>query len=86
MKRQHWRDAEMNRWIAERLKMYRIARGLTQEDVCFELGVNIARIESGRHSLSISTLARLCRLYGITLAELLQGVETQHSHAEESGP
>ena len=76
MKRQHWRDAEMNRRIAERL----------QEDVCFELGVNIARIESGRHSLSISTLARLCRLYGITLAELLQGVETQHSHAEESGP
>lgn len=59
--------------VAERLRAVRIARGLTQEAVYFNTGLNMRRVEGGKTNLSLSTLCELCKFYGITLEELFKG-------------
>lgn len=63
--------------IADRLKELRHARGLTQENVRFDLEINIGRIEACQHSISISTLACLCDYYKISLTDFFAGIETK---------
>lgn len=63
--------------VAQRLKGLRYARGLTQEEVRYAIDMNIARIESGRHSLSLGTLADLSDYYKIPFEELFRGVVTR---------
>ena len=62
--------------IVERLKEVRKQKRITQENVRFDLEINISRIEVGQHSITISTLADLCDYYGITLEEFFKGIET----------
>lgn len=62
--------------IAQKLKRLRHARGKTQEDVRFAVDMNIARIESGRHSASLGTLADLSDYYEVPFEELFRGVVT----------
>lgn len=75
MKRQR-RNTLVDVQIAERLKGLRYARGLTQEDVRYAVDMNIARIESGRHSVSLGTLADLSDFYDVPFEELFRGVVT----------
>lgn len=63
--------------IVERLKYIRKQKGLKQEDVRFDLDINISRIEVGQHSITITTLADLCDYYGVTLKEFFDGIETK---------
>ena len=60
--------------VAERLRAVRIARGLTQEAVYFNTGLNMRRVEGGKTNLSLSTL---CEFYGITLEELFKGLSIE---------
>lgn len=62
--------------IVERLKEIRKQKGFTQENVRFDLDINISRIEVGQHSITITTLADLCDYYGVTLEEFFKGIET----------
>jgi len=55
--------------IAERLKDVRIKKGLTQENVRFDLNMNIGRIEIAENCISLPTLKKLCNYYGITFEE-----------------
>ncbi|WP_418983411.1 helix-turn-helix transcriptional regulator [Alistipes sp.] len=75
MKRQR-RNTLVDVQIAVRLKGLRYARGLTQEDVRYAVDMNIARIESGRHSVSLGTLADLSDFYDVPFEELFRGVVT----------
>lgn len=63
--------------IAERLKELRHERGLAQENVRFDMELNIGRIEIGQHSITITTLADLCDYYGVTLEEFFKGIKTK---------
>ena len=74
MKRQRRNDILVEQ-VIERLKSIRRTRGLTQENVRFDTDLNIGRIESGRHSISLTTLADLCDYYGISLEEFFSGEE-----------
>ena len=76
MKRQRRNDILVEQ-VIERLKSIRRTRGLTQENVRFDTDLNIGRIESGRHSISLTTLADLCDYYGISLEEFFKEIETQ---------
>lgn len=76
------RDRRVEKQIAERLKMFRRARGLTQEDVRFSTDINIARAESGCGSLSIGTIVDLCDYYEISLEEFFRGVTTQRAQGD----
>lgn len=75
MKRQR-RNNLLVEQVVERLKDVRRERGLTQENVRFDTDLNIGRIESGRHSLSLTTLADLCDYYGIPLEEFFKKIVT----------
>ena len=61
--------------ITARLKQIRKDRGIRQEDVRFELGINIGRIESGRNCIKLPTLMRLCAFYDVELSEFFIGIK-----------
>ena len=71
------RNEILHKRIVERLKEVRKQKGFTQENVRFDLDINISRIEVGQHSITITTLADLCDYYGITLEEFFKGIETR---------
>lgn len=75
MKVQRRNDILVTR-IAERLKELRKERNLTQENVRFDMELNIGRIEAGLHSITLTTLGDLCDYYGVTLEEFFRGIET----------
>lgn len=71
MKKQR-RNELLLRQITERLKEIRHRKNLTQEAVGFDTDLNIGRIESGRHSITLTTLAILCEYYGITFEQFFR--------------
>lgn len=71
------KDTELARIIAERLKEVRKERGITQENVIFDLNMNIGRIEIAENCISLPILKRLCDYYGISLEEFFRGVKTE---------
>lgn len=73
MKQQRRNDILVEQ-VVERLKSIRRARGLTQENVRFDTDLNIGRIESGRHSISLTTLGDLCDYYGISLSDFFREI------------
>ena len=75
MKKQRRNDFFVEQ-LRARLKEVRLERGLTQENVRFDTDLNIGRIESGRHSISLSTIADLCDYYHITPGELFRDLVT----------
>lgn len=76
MKQQRRNDILVEQ-VVERLKSIRRARGLTQENVRFDTDLNIGRIESGRHSISLTTLSDLCDYYGISLTDFFKEIVTR---------
>ena len=63
------KDIELAQKLAQRLREVRKEKGITQENVRFDLNINIGRIEIGENCISLPTLKRLCDYYGITLSE-----------------
>lgn len=63
--------------LAKRCRALREERGLTQQRAAEMAGTSITYlqvVESGRGNPSLAILAALARAYGITLAELFDGV------------
>lgn len=75
MKKQQRNDFFIEQ-VAAGLKAVRLKRNLTQEVVRFDTDLNIARIESGRHSVSLTTIADLCDYYHITPGEFFREMVT----------
>lgn len=63
------KDTELLWKIAQKLKRLREERGLSQRDVSAVTDIHIARIETAKVNLSVSTLNQLCKYFGITLGE-----------------
>lgn len=61
--------------VAKRLKELRNAKGKSQADVYIDTDLNISRVESGRTSITLTTLATLCDYYGITLHDFFKGIK-----------
>lgn len=55
--------------VANRLKSIRAAKELSQEIVYNDTQIHIARIETAKANISVSTLNDLCIYYHITLQE-----------------
>lgn len=66
------KDTELLKVIAEKLKVIRYEKGLTQEDVYNDTGVHISRIETARVNITVSTLNALCKYYDISLVDFLR--------------
>lgn len=64
--------------FAARLKALRRQRGWSQVALAVHAGMtanHVAYLELGRGEPSMTTLRRLSRAFGLTLSELLEGVE-----------
>ena len=60
--------------LAKRLVMYRRKNGLTQKGLAEKLGVantTVSGWERAASSIDIDTLYRICKIYDITLAEMI---------------
>lgn len=83
------REIEEEYWtyisdIGDRLRKVRESRGWTLE-YCEEMGYtswrHLREVEAGTKNVSIVTLLRLCKLYGMTLNELLKGIKVKRFKA-----
>lgn len=63
--------------VARKLKRLREEKGLSQADVYIDTDVNMARVENGRTSITLTTLCTLCDYYGVSLEEFFRGIETK---------
>lgn len=63
------------RLVAERLKALRKERGLLQVEVVKNTGMNIGRIEAAMVNISVSSIDKLCRYYGVTLEEFFNRLD-----------
>ena len=71
MKKRNYRLLEA---VACRLKGLRASAGKSQADVYIDTDINIARVESGRTSITLTTLQILCCYYGVSLEEFFRGL------------
>jgi transcriptional regulator with XRE-family HTH domain len=66
------RDTALLNKIALRVKALREAKGYSQEQVYNETDIHIARIETAKVNISVSTLNRLCKYFKISLSDFFQ--------------
>jgi len=71
--------------VGEQLKRIRTSKGLSQKEVILEAGLDKAqysRIENGKTDPSVSTVAKIAKALGISLADLfaLDDLKEVHSH------
>jgi DNA-binding XRE family transcriptional regulator len=62
--------------LGARLRELRVEAGLTQAELARRTGIhrpNIARVEAGRHTPSLETLARLASAIGVPTTRVLTG-------------
>lgn len=58
-----------------KIKRLRVDRGMTQKALAKKAGVSreyVARLETGRHDPSLSTLAKLAKALGVPVARLVE--------------
>ena len=58
--------------IAARLKSLRVKKGVSQEEIYNQTDIHIARIETAKVNISVSTLSKLCSYFGITLSQFFE--------------
>jgi transcriptional regulator with XRE-family HTH domain len=66
------RDEILLQKIALKLKALREKKGLSQEQLYNETDVHIARIETAKNNIRISTLSKLCDYFDISLSEFFK--------------
>lgn len=75
MGREQKRDQLLINSVIQGLKKVREGLNLTQEDVYNDTGIHIARIETGKVNISISTLNALLTYYNKTLSNFFLSIE-----------
>ena len=68
------RAAKLQRQFGATLRLERLARNLTQQQLAFEAGLSltyIGEIERGQRMVSLDTLRRLASALNLTASELL---------------
>ena len=69
------RNKNLLKKTASQIKILRAAKGLTQEDVYNDTNIHLARIETGKINVSLSTLKCLCDYFEITLHDFFKNLE-----------
>ena len=61
--------------LGQNMKRIRIAKQMTQGDICRKLGVDrayISNVESGNKNPTLSTITKLAKALGVSVDELLR--------------
>ena len=51
--------------ISKKIKEIRTSNGVTLEEFYFDTGIHLARIESGKANVSVSTLSSICKYFNV---------------------
>jgi transcriptional regulator with XRE-family HTH domain len=70
----HLNDEILLTKIAERIKKLRLQRGVSLEQFHDDTDINLAKIESRKANISLTTLQEICKYFGVTISELMKGV------------
>jgi transcriptional regulator with XRE-family HTH domain len=57
-----------------RIKKLREERNITLQEFYNDTGIHLARIESEKRDLPISTLKRICKYFDLSLSDFLKGL------------
>lgn len=63
----------INKKIAERMKKFRIKKGITQEEAAFRSKLDYSyynQLENGKRNPSVAALNRIVKVLGVSLKEL----------------
>jgi transcriptional regulator with XRE-family HTH domain len=60
--------------IVIKIKKLRNQKPVTLQEFYNDTGIHLARIESEKRDLPISTLKRICEYFGISLSDFLKGM------------
>lgn len=60
--------------IACRIKQLREQKGISQDSFFIDTDIHIARIESGKSNVTVSTLSAICDYFGITLSDFFKDI------------
>jgi DNA-binding XRE family transcriptional regulator len=74
--------------VGERFKKLRISAGVTQDDIAKKAGIarpNVSRLESGKHTPSLSTLQKLADALGVPLAQVIEHDAVNVDQTESAG-
>jgi len=72
---QQIKDAILLRKMALTFKKLRKERGITQDIFFYDSNIHIARLETGKHQPSVSTLKGICDYFEISLSDFFVEVE-----------
>ena len=61
--------------IARRIKQLREERNISQEVFYFDTEIHIARIETAKTNITVSTLKDICDYFSISLADFFKGIK-----------
>lgn len=60
--------------IALRIKQLREKKGVSQEVMYMDTQIHVARIETAKFNVTVSTLDAICEYFGVSLSEFFDGI------------
>ena len=70
----HYRDEALVDKVIARIRKLREQKGVTLQEFYNDTNIHLARIESNKRDISISTLSAICKYFGITISEFTRGL------------
>jgi transcriptional regulator with XRE-family HTH domain len=68
-------NTELLAKIAQRIKQLRMDKGISQETFYIDTDIHIARIETGKANITVSTLNDICIYFGVSLTDFFTTIE-----------
>ncbi len=65
-------DKVLIRKISAKIKQIRTLKGITLEEFYNDTGIHLARVESGKANVSVSTLNAICKYFNITIEDFFK--------------
>lgn len=66
------RNQQLLLWIAWKIKRLREERGVSQEEMYMDTQIHVARIETAKVNITLSTLDAICSYFEISLADFFR--------------
>ncbi len=67
-------ESELIEKIVLKIKKLRENKGVSLQEFYNDTGIHLARIESEKRDIPISTISRVCKYFDLTLQEFFRGI------------
>ncbi|MDR0754265.1 MAG: helix-turn-helix domain-containing protein [Prevotellaceae bacterium] len=71
----HRCNIELITLIAKRIKQLRKEKNISQDNFFIDTDIHIARIESGKTNITVSTLDDICKYLSISMSEFFADID-----------